>query len=74
MGHPHGITSSGLNNTSVEFENNTYTISNGTQKGNNLFHSFEKFNLHSGEKAIFNDFGIENTKIQLEGSNPARRT
>lgn len=65
--HPHGITSSGLG-TIVTFEGDSYNISGGTQKGSNLFHSFEKFNVHSGENANFNDSGITNTIGRVTGN------
>jgi large exoprotein involved in heme utilization and adhesion len=52
--HPHGITSSCFD-TKVGLEGKTFTISGGTQKGKNLFHSFDTFNLHSNEIAFFDD-------------------
>lgn len=57
--HPHGINSSGLG-TVVTHKDNDYIISGGTQNKSNLFHSFEKFNLHSKENA---DFQIQNESI-----------
>ena len=65
--HPHGITSSGLN-TVVDFNDNIFNITGGTQKEGNLFHSFEKFNLHTGEGALFNDYGIQNTIGRITGA------
>ena len=65
-GHPHGITTSGLN-TVVNQQDNQFTITGGTQKGNNLFHSFENFNVHSGESTMFNDSGIQNTIGRITG-------
>ena len=67
QGHPYGISSSGLN-TTVNFQNNQYDITGGTQKGNNLFHSFERFNVHSGESAVFHDEGIQNTIGRVTGN------
>jgi len=64
--HPHGITSSGLG-TVIMSEGNTFDITGGTQKGANLFHSFGKFNVHSGESAVFHDAGIENTVGRVTG-------
>ena len=64
--HPHGITSSGLG-TTITGEGGTFDITGGTQKGANLFHSFEKFNVHSGESAVFNDSGIGNTIGRVTG-------
>lgn len=65
--HPHGITASGLN-TSIELNENAYMIQGGTQKGNNLFHSFETFNLHTGEIAYFDDLGMQNTIGRITGA------
>ena len=45
----------------------TYNIKGGTAKNDNLFHSFEKFNLHSGETAIFHDSGFQNTISRVTG-------
>jgi filamentous hemagglutinin family protein len=64
--HPHGITSSGLG-TTVTNEGKTFGITGGTQKGPNLFHSFGKFNVHSGERAVFYDTGIQNTVGRITG-------
>jgi len=65
--HPHGITSSGLN-TIVKSNNNQFDITGGIQKGNNLFHSFGRFNIHSGESARFHDAGIQNTIGKVTGN------
>jgi filamentous hemagglutinin family protein len=64
--HPHGITSGGLG-TAVTSEGTAFNITGGTQKGANLFHSFGKFNIHSGEAAVFHDAGIENTVGRVTG-------
>ncbi|MDM8550211.1 filamentous hemagglutinin N-terminal domain-containing protein [Desulfobacterales bacterium HSG2] len=64
--HPHGITSSGLG-TAVTSGGNTFGITGGTQRGGNLFHSFGKFSLHSGERAVFHDAGTENTIGRVTG-------
>ena len=64
---PHsGITSSGLN-TIVSKEGVTFNITGGTVNRDNLFHSFGAFNLNSGERAIFNDSGIQNTIGRITG-------
>jgi len=65
--HPSGITSSGLG-TTIDSNENIFNISGGTQKGLNLFHSFGKFNLHTGESAFFNDSGIQNTIGRVTGA------
>jgi filamentous hemagglutinin family protein len=69
--HPHGIASSGFG-TTVNIKGKTFRISGGTQKGKNLFHSFDTFNLHSNEIAIFEDYRpqhpIENTISRVTGN------
>ena len=64
--HPHGISSSGLN-TTINLQNNQYDITGGTQKGLNLFHSFDSFNVHYGESANFHDDGIKNNISRVTG-------
>ncbi len=66
ISHPQGITSSGLG-TTVTSDGSTFNITGGTQQGGNLFHSFGKFNLHTGESAVFNDSGITNTISRITG-------
>ena len=66
--HPHGVSSSGLD-TIVNIKDNTFTISGGTIKNTNLFHSFDQFNIHKGETAIFNDSGFQNTIGRVTGCN-----
>jgi filamentous hemagglutinin family protein len=40
----------------------------GQRSGNNLFHSFDQFNLNAGEKATFSGrFGIENVISRISG-------
>ena len=65
--HPYGITSSGLN-TTINKENNTFHIKGGSAKDQNLFHSFDQFNLHTGESAIFYDQGFNNTFGRITGN------
>jgi len=65
--HPQGITSDGTFGSTVSFDLKTYNIKGGTAKNDNLFHSFEKFNLHSGETAIFHDSGFQNTISRVTG-------
>jgi filamentous hemagglutinin family protein len=40
-------------NTIINATGQDYTITGGTQAGNNLFHSFDQFGLNSGERANF---------------------
>ncbi|MBE8965910.1 S-layer family protein [Nostocales cyanobacterium LEGE 12452] len=49
------VTSDGTNNTIVNQSGNNFNILNGTQKGNNLFHSFSNFSIPTGDTAIFNN-------------------
>ena len=60
QGKPQGITADGSISTQIQKDINTYTISGGLEKDINLFHSFQTFNLHSGEKAVFS--GSESVK------------
>jgi filamentous hemagglutinin family protein len=55
-------------NTKVSYENSKYTIKQGTKMGSNLFHSFDVFNLDSGETAYFDDTGISNTISRVTGN------
>jgi filamentous hemagglutinin family protein len=41
-------------NSSIVSEGNTSTIIEGTRAGQNLFHSFERFNVGEGKTVIFN--------------------
>ncbi|MBG1258857.1 filamentous hemagglutinin N-terminal domain-containing protein [Nostoc commune] len=47
------VTSDGTTNTIVNSNNNNYTILNGIEKGNNLFHSFSNFSVPTGGSARF---------------------
>ncbi|WGV28942.1 S-layer family protein [Halotia branconii] len=47
------VTSDGSTNTTVNSINNNFTILNGTQQGNNLFHSFSNFSVPTGGSASF---------------------
>ncbi|MBD2489070.1 S-layer family protein [Aulosira sp. FACHB-615] len=40
-------------NTSVSINGNDYTITDGINKGNNLFHSFSNFSVETGKTATF---------------------
>ncbi len=42
-------------NSQVNQQGDIYNITGGTQAGNNLFHSFEKFGVPSGGEAYFNN-------------------
>ncbi|MEM7556814.1 MAG: filamentous hemagglutinin N-terminal domain-containing protein [Cyanobacteria bacterium P01_A01_bin.84] len=47
------VTSDGTTNTNVNSNGNNFTIINGIEKGNNLFHSFREFSLPTGGSATF---------------------
>ena len=49
------ISSDGTLSTEVELSNDSFEISGGTVKGDNLFHSFQEFSLPSGNTAQFNN-------------------
>ena len=49
------VTSDNTTNTTVNQTNNNFTILNGIQKGNNLFHSFKEFSIPKGGSATFNN-------------------
>ncbi|BAZ45842.1 filamentous hemagglutinin family outer membrane protein [Chondrocystis sp. NIES-4102] len=54
----------------VNTENQTHTITGGTQSGSNLFHSFEEFSLPTGSEAVFNNAAdIVNILSRVTGSN-----
>ncbi len=48
------VTSDGTINTIVNPSGNNFTILNGIEKGNNLFHSFSNFSVPTGGSANFN--------------------
>jgi large exoprotein involved in heme utilization and adhesion len=48
------VTSDGTTKTIVNSSGNNFTILNGLEKGNNLFHSFSNFSVPTGGSANFN--------------------
>ncbi|GAA6616461.1 filamentous hemagglutinin N-terminal domain-containing protein [Scytonema sp. NUACC26] len=48
------VTSDGTTNTTVNSNGENFTILNGLEKGNNLFHSFREFSVPTGGSATFN--------------------
>ncbi|MEH2131658.1 MAG: S-layer family protein [Nostoc sp.] len=48
------VTSDATTNTIVNQSGNNFTILNGIEKGNNLFHSFSNFSVPTGGSATFN--------------------
>lgn len=47
---------------------NNCEIQGGTQRGNNLFHSFTKFNISEGQRVIFRDYGVTNIFSRVTGN------
>ena len=47
------VTSDGTTNTTVNQDGNNFNILNGTDQGNNLFHSFSNFSVPTGGSANF---------------------
>ena len=55
-------------NTRVDRQGNMRVIEGGTQRGNNLFHSFQEFSLPTGGTAYFNNTGtIANIFARVTG-------
>ncbi|MEH2024400.1 S-layer family protein [Nostoc sp.] len=55
------VTSDGTTNTIVNPNGNNFTILNGIEKGNNLFHSFSNFSVPTGAWATFDLINTPNT-------------
>ncbi|MEH1906728.1 S-layer family protein [Nostoc sp.] len=56
------VTSDGTTNTIVNSNGNNFTIINGIEKGNNLFHSFSNFSVPTGAWARFDLINTPNIK------------
>jgi len=57
-------------NTTVNQVGNTFNITNGTQAGSNLFHSFQQFGLNAGQVANFlSNPAIQNILGRVTGGN-----
>ncbi|BAY99427.1 filamentous hemagglutinin-like protein [Tolypothrix tenuis PCC 7101] len=55
-------------NTKVSESNNNFIIINGTQRGNNLFHSFSQFSIPTGNSALFdNASDVQNIFARVTG-------
>ncbi len=55
-------------NSQVTQQGNSYNITGGSQAGNNLFHSFEKFSVPTGNEAYFNNaVNIQNIISRVTG-------
>ncbi len=64
------IKSDGTTNTTVNTNGSNFTIINGIQKGNNLFHSFGEFSIPTGGSATFeNPSAIVNIINRVTGGN-----
>ncbi|GAA6619550.1 filamentous hemagglutinin N-terminal domain-containing protein [Scytonema sp. NUACC26] len=59
------------NNTVVTPQSSIYTITAGTEAGNNLFHSFKQFSIKAGERVNFisPNAKIENILVRVTGGN-----
>jgi filamentous hemagglutinin family protein len=58
------------NNSQINLENNITKITGGTQRGGNLFHSFEKFGIPTGRELHFdNNLDINNIINRVTGGN-----
>jgi len=65
---PTSITSDGTLNTTVIQNGNIFDINDGTIRGSNQFHSFERFSVAAGDVASFNGpAGIENILSRVTG-------
>ncbi|BAY65761.1 filamentous hemagglutinin family outer membrane protein [Calothrix brevissima NIES-22] len=56
------VTSDGTTNTLVQQNGNNFTILNGIEKGNNLFHSFSNFSIPQNGSATFDLINTPNIK------------
>ncbi|NDJ24830.1 filamentous hemagglutinin N-terminal domain-containing protein [Nostoc sp. B(2019)] len=66
------VTSDSTTNTTVNQSGNNFTILNGIEKGNNLFHSFSNFSVPTNGSAIFdlvNTPNITNIFSRVTGGN-----
>ncbi len=64
------VLSDGTTNTTVNTNGNNFTILNGIQKGNNLFHSFKEFSIPRGGSATFQNYSaIVNIINRVTGGN-----
>ncbi|WP_157229337.1 filamentous hemagglutinin N-terminal domain-containing protein [Rivularia sp. PCC 7116] len=56
------------NNSQINQQGSIYNITGGTEAGNNLFHSFEKFSIPNGSEAYFkNNINIQNIFGRVTG-------
>jgi filamentous hemagglutinin family protein len=57
--------------TIVTQKNDVFEITGGKIFGQNLFHSFDKFNLNHAETGVFKDTGFNNTIGRVTGGKPS---
>jgi filamentous hemagglutinin family protein len=66
------ITADGTLGTAVRQAGNVYNIHGGTIRGSNLFHSFDRFSVGTGDIASFNGVGgIANILSRVTGGQPS---
>jgi filamentous hemagglutinin family protein len=70
------ITSDGSLGTDIRIQTTTngarnIQIRGGTPRGNNLFHSFQDFNIQVNETVLFQAPGIQNILSRVTGANPS---
>ena len=64
------VTSDGTLSTKVQTDGNNFVITEGTQVGENLFHSFEQFSIpYSGSARFANQLDIQNIFGRVTGNN-----
>ena len=61
------IQTDGTTSTQPEYCSGDCTITDGLQQGNNLFHSFERFNVDNGATVLFEDSGVTNILGRVTG-------
>ena len=62
-------TTLGREQTIINEKSDTFHIEGGSTRGDNLFHSFEEFNIQRGEQVYFHSNGAERIFSRVTGSN-----
>ena len=66
------IQTDGTTSTQPENCSGNCSIEGGLQRGDNLFHSFEKFNVDAGAAVLFRDSGVANILSRVTGNEPSK--